>query len=334
MAVRHHQDQRGAALLIVLLLTATLAFIVLGVAESLSHSMQRTAGASNRSELLWRAMSLEVVAREAILEADRLSTDQGVRYTRDHPLFATTFPIPAEGGGGLLRFADASQCFNVNSLVTQTEDGTQTDETAVLELVEILKALGLGNADGQRIARVVADWIDDDNFSDVRGSEDGYYASLPTPYRTGRTQIAAISELRAMNGVTRSVYETIRPFLCAAPNPAPMTINVNMLEPSDAPLVVGLTAGAASSGDAREAIEARPPGGWANIEEFWAHRAFSDLEIDESFKQRRTAVRAKYIDVIGQAAVNDIEIAVRLRFATLGSNGDIRLVSRELGADL
>jgi general secretion pathway protein K len=327
------ERQRGAALLIVLLLAATLSFIILGLADAMQQAVRLNAGAGARGALLWRATSLETLAKEAVAEALRLDETDVGPFTLEHPLFATEFQLPADDGGGAMRFADATRCFNLNSLVIEDGQNNSVNESAVNELAAIAEAIGMGVSDAMQLAHVAADWVDSDNVQEIRGAEDGLYTILPTPFRTGAAKLAAVSEIRAMDGVTAQIYAAIEPYLCAHPSSEPSLININMLRPQDAPILVGLTEGAVSRLGALEVIADKPPGGWDDIDAFWSHRVFVAAEdIDVETLKQRTALSSRYIEVLGRASVNDVEASVRLLFMVEREGEKLLLLSREIGA--
>ena len=51
------------------------------------------------------------------------------------------------------------------------------------------------------IADALTDWLDADTTALPLGAEDGAYAGLAQPYRTGGVMLAEVSELRAVKGV-------------------------------------------------------------------------------------------------------------------------------------
>ena len=319
--------QRGAALIIVLLLAATLSLLVLALVAATTQSARRTGGAMVRGELLWRALSAEIIAQTAIAEALNAAERGGPALTRAHPLFSQQLDIPFRNGAGAIIFADASRCFNVNSLAR--DDG---ENGAVEEFVLLMTTAGLSDADAQAIAGVVKDWIDTDTIQEIGGAEDGFYASLPTPYRTGGVPVASVSEMRAMRGVTSELYAAISPYLCALPSNDGAILNINALRPEDAPLLTALSGDVLDRATAADILENRPPGGWSNVEQFLALPPFQDDEFDTQSLTSRISVSPQYVEAIAGATVNDIDISVRLLFSATNS-GNVMLVSRILGSD-
>jgi len=321
--------QRGAALIIVLLLAATLSFLVLALVAATTQSVRRTGGAAIRGELLWRATSAEIIAKAAINEALLAADQGGPPLTRAHPLFSQQLDIPFTNGAGAIVFADASRCFNINSLA----EGVDSDSGAgpMAEFVTLLTGLGLSDGEAQTIAGAAKDWIDDDTTQEIGGAEDSFYAGLPTPYRTGGTAIASVSELRAMKGVTGAIFAAISPYLCAHPDSAPAILNINVLRPQDAPLLTAAGGGALDPSIAADLLEKRPPGGWANTEQFLALPPFQDDDFDAQGFGARISVTPQYIEALAGATVNDIDMNVRLMFSATDSR-NIVLVSRVLGS--
>ncbi|MEM8772950.1 MAG: type II secretion system minor pseudopilin GspK [Pseudomonadota bacterium] len=327
------QRQRGAALIVVLLLAATLSFIALALVGAVSRSAQRTAGATIRSELLWRAVSAEAIAIAAIEQALDGVQRGGPPLTLEHPLFSQQLDIPFDGGGGAIIFADATRCFNLNSLVSIEGDGGKNEDAAA-ELAGVLQGIGLGQGDAEKLTSVVVDWIDSDTIQEIGGAEDNFYTNLPTPFRTGGGDLASVSELRAMLGVTDELYNAVSPLLCAHPNRNPVTININALRPVDAPLLVGLTDGAIDMATAENIISNRPPGGWSRTADFWEQPVFDSLNDAESGAEApigRTSVSSQFIEAQAGATVNEIDMNIRLLFMTSESGGNVTLVKRELG---
>ncbi len=394
VSARTADGQRGAALIIALLMVATFAFIALSITERTARAARRSAQSVARGELYWRALSAETFAAAAIRQILQASEDDanansngGVRLSLENPLFAAPIQTPLPGGSAEIRFRDATRCFNVNSLLggganDDEDDGdadddgqnngadadgatvsddddsdrggtpgaegdqrngvarrgfgqrddetTAIDEAAVAELSSLGVALGFGEPDGERLAHVIADWIDPDTFQEIGGAEDSLYTALPTPFRTGGGPLASISEIRAMDGVNREIYLAFAPFLCARPEAAPSRINVNFLTPDDAPILVALTGGALTARDAAEIISDRPPGGWANTEDFWAAPQLQALQADENAQRNRTDVASSYIEVLARVSANDVDTGARLVFKTDARGPE--LISREYGA--
>lgn len=328
--------QRGAALLVVLLLVATLSFIALSITDRMLIASSRSVNARVRSELLWRVFAAEALARKAIETAAQ--TD-GFRFAADNPFFLEAQNVPMDDGGALLSFRDGSLCFNLNSLSAATEGTGQKKkdegEAAAAndpaeELDRIIDAAGLDDVKAERVVAVVRDWIDTDSFQSASGAEDDYYAGLPAPYRTGGAQLADVSELRAMSAIDAKAYQQLRPFICALPATTASAINVNMLKPADAPLLAAMVGAQMTTSAAQEVIRNRPPGGYKSVEDFWRVDAFAGKEISETTRGR-ARIKSDYIGVDAAVRFHDRTATLTMLFQIDGQS-KARLIERQIGA--
>ena len=320
-------DQRGAALIVVLLLVATLSFIALAIGERSVLAASRAANVRLSSELFWQAVGAEALARRAIEAAMKATPG---KLVSDNPLVAAPIVAPFEGGSATITVVDRTRCFNINSLVrVDGEGGQSADEAATTELLELFAAGNAGSIDPEALAAAVVDWIDTNNFQEPKGAEDGTYTALPTPYRSGGALLADITELRAIAGVDRAAYGVVRPFLCANPNSAPSILNLNMLTVADAPLLVAILAGRKTVADAQDIINDRPPGGYGAADVFWTNEAFAGLEISDATKAR-IGLFSRYLEVNAAMEYYDAGLDLSLLFEVDG-DGRTRLIARRFG---
>jgi len=331
--------QKGAALIVVLLLVATLSFIVLAITSKTVNAVRRSSANIVRNEIYWREIGTEELAAAALNRT--INTTGGDVFSDAHPLFAAPISLPLPQGTGTLRFADATRCFNLNSLVIDDgEGGFERNPIAVDEFKSLGVTLGLGDSEAEELADVIVDWIDVDGNQELRGAEDSFYTGLPVPFRTGGTLLASVSELRAMKGVTKELYDGFAPFLCAITTPAPSILNVNFLRPEHAPLLAAALREKIELTAIVDLIAQRPPGGYANKQEFLALPAFAPLnrekesetstdeEIDAIFE--RVDVKSSYVEVQVQLEFNGIEMERRLLFS-LTPGDDPSLIRRMRG---
>lgn len=321
-------SQRGAALILVLLLVATLSFIALAMSERTVLAASRSFNSRTRSEMLWRAFGAEALARTTIKAAMEASNG---KLTRTNPLVAKQLDLPMDGGVARLQVVDRTRCFNLNSLVDLgSGDAGAVNDAAVAELLELGRAAGADVSDLDSIAAGIVDWIDPDTLQEPNGAEDGLYTLLPTPYRTGSQRLADVSELRAIAGIDRVAYAELRPFVCALPNGAPAPVNVNMLTEADAPLISAMVKGQVGMAEIRDVIAARPPEGYATEEDFWNAEAFAEAGVDEATRTR-VKLSSRYLEVNGTIEYYGASLDLGLLFE-VDDNGRARLLSRRLGA--
>lgn len=317
---RGESGEKGAALIVVLLLVATLSFILLSITNVVTAATKRSAADRARTDFYWRAAAGELIARQ-ILEKYVATTP--LKMAPGEGIFAKAIEAPIEGGTASIEFRDASLCFNINSLVAGAPGGFDENPAAIDSLVNMLTAIGLGEGESRRFIDVIVDYIDTDSLSRAQGAEDGFYTALPVPFRTGSQLVASLSELRALDGVSRSRYSAVSPYLCALATTAPGKVNLNWAKEAHAPVLLALQpAGSrATISDIKAAIAALPPGGLSDLAALEPPLA----GISEY------ALTSDRIEAKITLEVNDLTIEERLLFDT--STPPVRLIGRTFGDD-
>ena len=261
-------SERGAALLAVLVLVVIMAAIAAGAFERLrlSTAMAMTGAALD----LARGYALGVEDLLALRIDDLAGEDAYVTtLAGDWNGTPRRIPLPGEGSAeGTIR--DASNCFNVNSLVEgDASQGLSRRPAGVSQFVGLMIVLGVPEQAARQIAGAAVDWIDSGTEASPDGAEDGAYAAGEPVYRTGNTLFADPTELRAVAGMTPEIFRTLKPYLCAYPVSDISPINVNTLLPWQAPLLAMMAPHQVRLEGARTLIASRPPRGWQNTHDFW-----------------------------------------------------------------
>ncbi len=271
--------ETGAALLAVLLLVAVTGAIAAAAMEGLRLSRAIAANATALDQARAYADGAEQLALITIDDMVARSPD---RTTLDGGWNGATRRVPLPAGAGLAeaRVSDGGNCFNVNSVVEgDPRTALVRRPSGVAQLVGLMTALEIAEADARRIAEAAADWVDSDTLPGPGGAEDEAYAAGPAPYRTGNTLFADPGELRAISGMTPDIYRRLRPWLCALPVSDLSPININTLLPGQAPLLAMLAPGQLGVETARRVLASRPRLGWGNQIEFWRIEAMSELNV-------------------------------------------------------
>lgn len=267
-----HKDERGAALLTVLLLVAVMAVIAATALDRLMLATRIAGSAMAVDQGRAYTFAAEQIALRRV--GDLVGRDPA-RLTLAGDWLGRDFALPLPGGQGRLRITDANNCFNLNSLAAETEPGRLTQRsTAVGQFTQLMVLLGISQGEAQGIAGAAADWIDSDSNDGPVGAEDGVYRSMQPSYLAANSKMADVSELRAVRGVTAKVYARLKPWICVLPTTDPVKLNVNTLTPEQAPLIAMLMPNEISIADARAALAARPMGGYGSSIRFWESRPF------------------------------------------------------------
>lgn len=300
---RARDDERGAALLAVLLLVAVTGAIAAAAMEGLSLSR---AAAANAAALDQGRAFADGVEQLAILTIDDLIAQDPERTTLAGNWNGAARTIPMPGGGtAQVRVTDGGNCFNVNSVVDgRPATGLTRRPSGVLQFTGLMMALDIPEADARRIAEAAADWVDSDNVPGPGGAEDAAYMAGEAPYRTGNTLFADPGEARVLAGMTGAIYARLRPWLCALPVTDLSPININTLAQSQAPLLAMLAPGQIDLARARRVLAARPDGGWSNQIEFWRIEAMSELNVPLDV-QLQPQLRTSWFALDVRVAVGD-----------------------------
>ena len=318
------KQQRGAALLIVLLLAATLSFVALSAMESTTLSAARTSNVNMRGEALWRAEAIEALTLAAIDEI--ASPASSAKMSLDDPWAVEPIELPFDGGAARVFLGDGTACFNVTSL-SQTY-GEPAWEQATAEFIRLAGFLGLSNFEAAALAETIGDWIDEDTNRRPQGGEDEYYTARPSPYRAGNQPMASMSELRAVKGVTRELYGSLKPFLCSLGGPEHSVVNVNMLSERHAPVLAAMLGDDMSVQGAADIIAARPPGGWVDVASFMATPAVKSIS---GLSGDRFSITSRFL-IARAEIVYDTALVEMTSLVETGGNG-ARVLSRRLGAE-
>ena len=270
--MKRAKDERGAALLTVLLLVAVMAVIAATALDRLTLATRIAGSAATVDQGRAYSFAAEQIALRRV--ADLVGRDPA-KLTLAGNWLGRDFVLPLPGGEGRARLSDANNCFNLNSLVAETIPGRFSQRSgAMRQFGGLMTLLGIDAGEAQAIAGATADWIDSDSNEGPLGAEDNAYRSAQGAYLPANRKMADISELRAVRGVTPKIYARVRPWVCVLPTTDQVRLNVNTLAPGQAPLVAMLVPGEISIATARAALAARPADGYGSSERFWSAGPF------------------------------------------------------------
>ncbi|WP_428630615.1 type II secretion system minor pseudopilin GspK [Sphingopyxis sp.] len=263
--IRRPPDERGAALLTVLLLVAVMAVIAATALDRLTLATRIAGSAAAVDQGRAYSFAAEQIALRRV--ADLVGRDPA-KLTLAGDWLGRDFVLPLPGGEGRAKLSDANNCFNLNSLVAETVPGTFSQRSGSMrQFAQLMTLLGIDS--GQAIAGAAADWMDSDSNDGPLGAEDNVYRSMPGAYLPANRKMADVSELHAVRGVSPKIYARLKPWICVLPVTEPVRLNVNTLAPEQAPLVAMLLPSEMTIADARAALAARPAGGYGSSVRFW-----------------------------------------------------------------
>ena len=274
--MRPKPSERGAALLSVLLMVAVLAVIAATTLDRLSLSSRLSANGNALAQARMFTYAAEAIAAARI--EDLVARDAAqTTLAGDWLGKPQTIPIPIGSATATVR--DAGNCFNLNSLVTETEGQYLASATGQDQMTSLMVVLGTNENAARAVAAAAADWADSNITPLSNGVEDDGYRSAVTPYVTANRPFAHPSELRAVKGVSPAIYAKLQDWICALPEPVLSPLNVNTLLPEQAPLLAMLfPAGKMNLAMARSYLAKRPSSGYGSLIRFWAAPELAALE--------------------------------------------------------
>lgn len=262
--------EKGAALIIVMLVVALVAVLAVTMSGRLQMSVLRTSNFQQAEQAYWYWLSAEEVVKDLLQE--EMSENDNIA-TREQQWYITgdsgaRFPVPDGTISGRIR--DLHSCFNLNALRVNG-DGQQDLLTRRRAQFRLLLAAANPDIDAYTVDVVtdsLVDWLDSD--SDIitsYGAEDSDYQSLRVPYKAANNLLAHVSELRLIRGVTADIYNNLLPYVCVIPRTTTLSININTLADDAGPLLHAITVGAVDLGGAQSALESRDLEGFDSFEE-------------------------------------------------------------------
>lgn len=279
--------REGMALLTVLLLVAVMSVVAIAVLDDVRFSVRRTTNAESQAQAQWYASGAERLARRQVT---RLLAADPVRTPLEPAWNGRRLTFPIEGGSISAVVSDGQACFNLNSVVQGVGEDLAVRPLGVAQFLALGRAVGAPESRMRAAADALVDWLDADGEPRPLGAEDGAYAGLSTPYRTGGVLLSEVSELRAVKGVDADLYRRLRPFVCALPTSRLSPLNVNTLGPDHAPLLTMLTGGSLGVEAARGLLARRPESGWVDTAAFWADPAFAGAELPPEAREQVTVL--------------------------------------------
>ncbi len=329
MKVRNASSERGAALLIVLLLVATISVLALSIVQAVSTAYNAALVSSSRSQVLWFAFGAEDLASTKLSALSKVSEGKITSQTPglNQPL---TFDLP--GGQLHALFQDASNCFNLNSLAQTSEEAEAAGAISAEQYYkDFLVAVGFDTSQSVQLTAALQDWLDLDNQPRSNGAETSYYATLETPYASGNTLLVSETELRAVKGYSQEVFRRIRPYVCARPDKVIGLYNVNTLRPAHAPLLVPVFANEINAESLENELRAVEGVEFDSASSFLEIQAFAAIAPDKRLDEL-LGVSSNYFRLTGEVVYLDAVTSYEAVFARSKAN-EVELLRRRLGVD-
>ena len=250
-------QQRGVALITALLIMFLLAALAADLTWDNAMDVRRTMTMLYHDEGTQAALGAEIWVMSLLRnDAQDSETDHlGEIWASEMPVL----PIDSDTIQGALQgeIQDLQGRFNVNNLVGSNG---RIDANALAQFQRLLEALDLD----PRFADLSADWIDADQRAELAGAEDPIYSSLTPPYRAANQKLTSVTELAALVGMDKAIFDRLLPHITALPGKTQINVNT-----ATGPVLQSL--GDSISASVAEALMAeREEAGFASVENSFA----------------------------------------------------------------
>ena len=220
-----HRRQRGAALVVALLVFAIAAALIVGLQRDFTLQLQRSAN-STLSEQVWAyfvgAEALAAVALRADADADA-NAEPPIDDLNEMWAQPPT-PYGLDEGGWLSgQLQDLQGRINLNALAGGGGDAPgeprfTTEQKMMIRLLQSFEEEApVTLPEAMALTEAISDFVDRDDQRRLEGAEDDTYRGGDFPYRAANRPLASVSELRAVKGMTDSLYRALAPHLSVWP---------------------------------------------------------------------------------------------------------------------
>ncbi|WP_416351530.1 type II secretion system minor pseudopilin GspK [Parashewanella curva] len=300
--------QQGVALLVVLLIVALIAVIATDITSRNQISVRRTINLTEYDQAYWYALSLEQLANK-VLKKDLDDSKGEVNLSQVWAQTGVVFPV--ENGALAGEIKDMRACFNLNALSVkatqpQNNNGSPNQEPlAVQQFASLLEALSVEPFTAEQLAKSLRNYIDTSPAVGGYYGPDAEYEARDVPYRAAKTMMSHRSELRAVLGFTQKVYDKLAPYVCAIPGDDKQLININTIQPEQAPLLAGMLLNQISADEAKGIIESRGAKGYDDLQEFWSSPELGSIGGNVDKVKSTFTNKSTYFELDGKAKVGD-----------------------------
>ncbi|MGI9309676.1 MAG: type II secretion system minor pseudopilin GspK [Gammaproteobacteria bacterium] len=233
--------EEGVALMTAMLIVAMATLIVADLVWNQHVNRRRTANILLQEKARQYALGAEDLARMILkedTEADDAQDDHSEGWcTRDwdpeEECGAVAYAI--DEGELFGRMVDMQGRFNLNNLISGVAVSPIPEQQfrRLLTTLEFEERPPLNDGEASELTDALIDWIDEDTIPyGIGGAEDGYYTGLNPPYLAPNTWLTTPTELLAVKGFTREIYDALAPHVTAllpdwCGTSDPTRINVN-----------------------------------------------------------------------------------------------------------
>ena len=230
---------KGVILISVLLIVLVLSAIAMSIGNNFLLAFKRSVYQDLESNSLELFKNLESISIQKIEEKNRFGAQV---LTKDDPLFKETFYFELPNGQLYAQISDASNCLNINSIVSLSNNKYVQNPRGIAAFKKLLMYQEFDERNIDSLIDQMLDWIDQDNQPRGGGLEDYFYTGpLHSPQQyTSKRLFYDLSELKNLPAFRLFNWDKVISHLCSIPLPGSSRININTLTEGDEELLSSL----------------------------------------------------------------------------------------------
>ena len=266
---------KGVVLISILLIVLLLSAVAISFGNKYLVSLKRAQYIEFQSLSLNAFRNVEAMSLNKI---DKFSRFNSSNLTKENPLLTDEIYFEINGATIVGSIDDASNCFNINSLVRADKEDFQENQKSMNVFRELMYLTEVDNNLTEEIIDQIIDWIDKNSNPRAYGLEDYYYSGPlhnPREFSGGRLLID-IEELKSIPSVRLVDWDIFKEFFCAYPFATNLKLNINTLDKNNILLLTAFFP-KIDIKDSEYIIENIPLNGFEDINTFL--QAFEDIDL-------------------------------------------------------
>lgn len=266
---------KGVVLISILLIVLLLSAVAITFGNKYLVSLKRAQYIEFQSLSLNAFRNVEAMSLNKI---DKFSRFNSSNLTKENPLLTDEIYFEINGATIVGSIDDASNCFNINSLVRAGKDDYQENKKSMNAFRELMYLAEVDNNVAEEIIDQIIDWVDKNSNPRAYGLEDYYYSGPlhnPREFSGGRLLID-IEELKSIPSVRLVDWDIFKEFFCAYPFATDLKLNINTLDKNNILLLTAFFP-KIDIKDSEYIIENIPLNGFQDINTFL--QSFDDIDL-------------------------------------------------------
>ena len=266
---------KGVVLISILLIVLLLSAIAITFGNKYLVSLKRAQYIEFQSLSLNAFRNVEAMSLNKI---DKFSRFNSSNLTKENPLLTDEIYFEINGATIIGSIHDASNCFNINSLVRAVEGDYQENKKSMNVFRELMYLAEVDKNIAEEIIDQIIDWIDKNSNPRAYGLEDYYYSGpLHNPREfSGSRLLIDIEELKSIPSIRLLDWNIFQELFCAYPFATDLKLNINTLDKNNIFLLTSFFP-KIDLRDAEYIIENIPLNGFQDINAFL--QSFNDIDL-------------------------------------------------------